>query len=157
MYTRCNLVSLTLTVSTLLAISGLVLLLAMSFHGLMQIKDFLMGVGSGLCLVILFLAGSEIYTVRKRRKLLSRLLGFSAAILAVGLVCCFTLQHPGYRSKAPAAYFEQLAGVLWALSSAAVYPSLREYRRLKTLVKLACSPLCNHPGSPFGQDFLRRK
>ena len=144
MYTKYNLVSLTLILSTVLAISGLALLLAMSLYGLMQVKGFLVGGGFGLCLVLLLLEGREIVAWRKGKKSLARLLVFPAAILAVGLPCCLALPHAGRGSSASAAYLEQVAGVLWALSSAAIYPSFRGYRRLNVLIKLACSSLSGY-------------
>ena len=108
------------------AVMGAIILLVLSSEGALQLKGIALGAGFGLWLALGFLIGREVYGSRKN---VAGLLVFMLAAIAVGLFYHLGWQLPYISThRTPAGFVEQISGMAWSLSLAALYLAREEYR-----------------------------
>ena len=116
-----------LLVSAVFVFAGSVILLVLTADGALRLEGVGLGAGLGLWLGLAFLIGRAVYGERKNAY---GLVAFMLLALIAGLAYQFVWLLP-YMSahRSVSGLFELLGGMVWALSFAAVYLSLQDYRR----------------------------
>jgi len=113
--------------AALFVIVASVILLVFYGNGAIQLEGVALGAGFGFWLALGFMVGRAIYGERKN---VVGLIAFMLVALIAGLVYQFAWQLPYIRAhRTVTGLLEQVSGMMWALSFAAVYLSFQDYRR----------------------------